>query len=151
MGKKRRPYTTARKKRLVEKISMVRRKKDLVAIYDIIKQNENVTMTYKKDGVLMLFTKYKDETYELIDKFLRKLNKTRKYFEDSETNMSMEYVPYSKEKNRSNYGPKYSNREKSIINRRNYDRDISKDRDSNVIIQNFDIQTLSETPEKLSE
>ncbi len=59
------------------------------------------------------------------------------------------YTPYAKDEFPSQQGIspklKFSNREKSILKRRRYDKNITKDIDSDVIYTSFDVDDLSET------
>ncbi len=150
MKKSAKSYTTSRKKRLAEKIGKITSKRDIVNIHDIITENEDVNITENKNGMHLLFHKYKDETYRKLDKFLHKINKKRKYFVDSENipTENMVYKAYAKDKypSQKNFSPKlkYSNKEKNIINRRIYNKNINQDVDSDILYTEYSLENLSD-------
>jgi len=157
MVKSNKPYSAARKKRLKKKIEKIKNKRDLVMVYDIIVQNEEVEVTKNRNGMFMLFHEYKDDTYRKIDKIMRKINKKRKYYVDSETHSTEDitYKPYAVDKfpSQKKFSPKfkYSNREKNIINRRKYDQNINSENENDAIYAEFNAEILCDSSDKMVE
>src|SRR3972149_7005518 len=94
-------YNFEKKKKLADKISKIKDKEDLVQIFDII-YSDNQSVTENNNNLFLYFHKLKDETYEKIDIYLKKLNKKKHYFTDSLTSDdnltdTQEYKPYSQD------------------------------------------------------
>lgn len=131
-------YSYEEKKKLANKISKIKKKGDLVKIFQII-YGENQSVTENNNGFFMFFHKLSDPTYVKIDIFLKQLNKKR-IEESSETLSSekKEYRPYTEEDFPSQKGIcpklKFSNKEKNLIKRRIYDKNMNNQNDTDVFI-----------------
>ena len=143
-------FTYEKKKRLADKISKIKKKEDLVKIFEII-HNDNKNYTETQNGLFMLFNSLSDATYHKIDLYIRSITK-KKTANTSENLSEQEYKSYVKndfpEQKHFNPKLKYSNREKNIIKRQRYDKLIESEKnDTNIIYQKFDAS--SEPPELL--
>jgi len=142
-------YDYSRKKRIADKISKISNKEDQVSILEIINE-ENKDITENKNGLFLYFDGLTDGAYQRIERKLRRINKKRKYSENSETKSTekMEYVPYANDEFPSQNGIspklKYSNKEKNLINRRRYDKNINAN-NNGVIYTKFDINVLTDS------
>jgi len=141
-------FTYEKKKKLADKISKLKKKEDLVKIFEIIyEDNKNYTET--QSGLLMLFNSLSDTTYHKLDLYLRSITKKKTDTATSENLSEQEYKSYVKNEfpDQEHFNPKlkYSNREKNIIKRQRYDKLIESEKaDKSVVYQNFD---ASPTPE----
>ncbi len=143
-------YDYSRKQRIANKISKISNKVDQVKIFEII--NEEIKdVTENNNGIFLYFDGLTDGAYKRIERELRKINKKNKYYENSETKSSekMEYVPYANDEFPSQNGIspklKYSNKEKNLINRRRYDRNINADNNNGVIYTKFDMNIRTDS------
>lgn len=145
-------YTHGMKKKLANKIKKIKRKEDIARILNIILA-DNPSYMENSNGLFMFFHKLEDSTYNKISEELKKINKTKKYFNESSINSETlsekkEYKPYAKDEFPSQQGIspklKFSNREKSLIKRRRYDKNINQDVDSDVVYTSFEVN-LSDT------
>jgi len=143
-------YTYEIKKKIVERIGKLRRKRHLVKIYDII-SSEEIKITKKKQCVLMFFHKLKNETYKSIEDYLNNVDKNEKknYKEIFESN----YKPYVEDDFPSQNGisPKLKcNKEKNLIKRKRYNNNINSNNNSEVIYVDYGMSesTLSENNSK---
>jgi hypothetical protein len=138
-------YSFDDKQKLVSKIQNLKKKKYFETIRDIILEcNKNLDVTDNSNGLFLCFHNLSNDTYVKIDKFIKKLNKISYTSENSE-NYSTEYVPYSQQEYpfENNAKLRYSNKEKSIIKRKIYDKHI--------IAENNGSNNIREMDEKNSE
>lgn len=127
-------YSFERKKKLAARISDMRDKDTLRKIRDIIfAENPEVSARKSSNGYLMYFQNYNDETYHKIEKFLNKLERdklekqTRSITETSEQMLlSSEADDPNTDYTVSRTRLRYSNREKRLIKRRQYENIINE-------------------------
>ena len=150
-------YTHDMKKKLANKIKKIKKKEDMAKILNIILV-DNPSYMENKNGLFMFFHKLKDCTYEKIDKELKNINRKKKYYTESINSENLserkEYRPYAQDEFPSQQGIspklKFSNREKSLIKRRRYDKNINEDVNSDVVYTNFSDTVQSSESEKRS-
>ena len=118
-------YSFEKKERMASKISDMRDVDTLRKIRDIIySENVNASATKSGNGYLMYFQNYSDETYRKIEKLLHKIQKeklerqTRSVTEMSSEDPNTNY-------NVSRTRLRYSNREKRLIKRQQYENIIN--------------------------
>ena len=137
------------KKKLANKIKKIKKKEDIAKILNIILA-DNPSYMENSNGLFMFFHQLEDSTYEKISIELTSINKKRHLFSDSSVNSESfsektEYTPYAKDEFPSQQGIspklKYSNREKSLIKRRRYDKNINQDVDSEIVYTSFGVHT----------
>ena len=155
-------YSYEKKKRLAEKISKVKRKEDMVKIFEIIYQ-DNKNITENQNGLFMFFHKLNDSTYHKIDLFLRSTTSKKKTLDGNNTTTSecrsentKEYTSYVKndfpDQESLNPKLKYSNREKNLIKRQRYDEHLNSEHhsDGGVVYKKFDVNVTSDSEQKTS-
>ena len=147
MGKK---YNRDRKERLVNRINKLRTTEDFVKVYNIIQKRENLATKEVEDSTMMFFHDLKDETYAEIDKFVKKTLKKHNNDEDNITTTDLqEYQPYSQDEfpHQKHINPKlkYSNRERNLIKRTQYNRNLQEENGSDVMYCQFDVNNLTDT------
>lgn len=140
-------YTLKKKKQLVNKIRKIKSKKALCEIYGIILKHNTITSNEVNKHLFMYFHDLSDETYDEIYEYVKRYKKRQKKRDRllSQTDDTMlsteEYKPYSQDDivSQRNLSPKlkYSNKEKSLIKRRMYDKKLSEYTE-NVIYCKFD-------------
>ena len=142
-------YTHQMKKKLANKIKKIKKKEDIAKILNIILA-DNPSYMENSNGLFMFFHQLNDSTYEKIDAELKSINKKRKLFSESSINSDTfsekkEYTPYAKDEFPSQQGIspklKFSNREKSLIKRRRYDKNINQDVDSEIVYTQFGVHS----------
>ncbi len=127
-------YSFDRKKKLAARISDMRDKDVLRKIRDIIfAENPEVSARKSSNGYLMYFQNYNNETYYKIEKFLNKVERdkierqTKSITEISENMlMSSEQDDPNTDYTVSRTRLRYSNREKRLIKRRQYENIINE-------------------------
>lgn len=120
---------------LADKISKIRNKKILERIRDtIVRYNKNIKITENTNGLFLRFHNLENETYIKLDNIIKKYNKTRKSRNLNST-ISQEYMTQSSDPVlfSTDSRLKYSNKERNIIKRKNYDKVISENTDSYII------------------
>jgi len=148
-------YSYEKKKRLAERISKVKRKEDMVKIFEIIYQ-DNKNITENQNGLFMFFHKLNDSTYHKIDLFLRSTTKKKTSDENNTTSdckseSAKGYTSYVKndfpDQESLNPKLKYSNREKNLIKRQRYDDHLNSEHNSEngVVYKRFDINVASDS------
>ena len=145
-------YTHDEKLKLAGKIKKIKKKEDMARILNIILE-DNPKYMENKNGMFMFFHKLEPCTYAKIEKELRLINKKSKCYTDSINSESVsekkEYVPYIQDEFPSQQGMspklKFSNREKSLIKRRRYDKHINVDVSSDVLYTSFNVDSVSDT------
>jgi hypothetical protein len=146
-------FTYEKKKKLADKISKIKKKEELVKIFEIIyEDNKNITET--QNGLFMIFNTLNDATYHKLDLYLRSTIKKKTnnniITTTSENVSENEYKSYTQNEfpDQEHFNPKlkYSNREKNIIKRQRYDKLIENEKNDNnsVVYQKFD---TSPTPD----
>lgn len=125
-------YPFDKKKKLAAKISDMRNREHLKVIKNII-FNENPEITARKSnhGYLMYFQNYTDETYYKIENFLNKierikLEKQAKSITDSKDRFSVTSDEQCTDYNVTRTRLRYSNRERRLIKRRQYEKIIGE-------------------------
>lgn len=132
------------KKRLVNKIQKLKKKEDLARIVSLI-MDDNSLYVENNNGIFMFFHKLQDDTYLKIENELLIINrnKTNSAANSDTLSEKKEYQPYSADDFPSQKGIspklKFSNREKSIIKRKQYDENISQDIETNIIYTDFNM------------
>jgi len=138
-------YTRAKKEKLIEQINKLEQKIDFIKIFGIIKSNEDILTKETSDSILMFFHDLKHETYEEIDNFL----KTKKNNENGSDDNVQEYKPYAQDDFPGNkhISPKlkYSNRERNLIKRTKYDKDLEQENGTDIMYCKFNVENLTET------
>jgi hypothetical protein len=121
-----REFSFERKRKMASKIGDIRDKATLRKIRDIIyAENNNVSAKKNDNGYLMYFQNFSDDTYYKIEKLLNKLEQdkldrqTRSVTEMSSEDPNVNY-------NISRTRLRYSNREKRLIKRKQYENIISE-------------------------
>nr|QBK89052.1 MAG: hypothetical protein LCMiAC02_01450 [Mimivirus LCMiAC02] len=111
----------------------------MIKIYKIIYKYNPKSISQNHNGMHIIFSKLKDDTYRKIEILLRKMNKNKKYTDDSDSvsREKKEYKPYTKDPYslQNNMSPKLklSNKDRSLLNRLKYDKIINSDVDKNVV------------------
>jgi hypothetical protein len=145
-------YTHEMKKKIVNKIKKIKKKEDIGKILNIVLA-DNPSYMENKNGLFMFFHKLEDSTYDKIEAEMRNINTKIKYYTESSINSETasekkEYKPYVKDEFPSQQGIspklKFSNREKCLIKRRRYDKNINQDNGSQIVYKSFDVDDLSD-------
>ena len=135
--------------KIVDKISKIRKKKYLEQIRDlIIENNPDIKVTENSNGLFFHFHNLSNETYIKINIFLKNISKAKKIYNSDQ--LSSEYIPYSNDDFPFDSDPKlkYSNREKNIIKRKIYDKELNGHSEEN--IDNNDLINLNNINEAKS-
>ena len=139
-------YTHEKLKRLVERIEKVKKKRHLKKIYQIIKEDD-VSMNQNSNGVFMFFDQLSMITYEKLEDYLDSLKKKEVDASTSSVTSSDNHIYHSFYNDGISHTitPKlrYSNREKNLIKRKNYDDEINQS-EENVIYYDFTDMTESD-------
>lgn len=108
------------KQSLARRINEIKNKKILVDLMHIIRAtNPDVPLTENDRGIFITFNNLSDQTYVNIDNYLRKnIPKT-----DESKTLSLSYVPYVSDEV-DEPKSKLSNRERALIKKQRYNRDI---------------------------
>jgi hypothetical protein len=135
-------YSHKKKEKLANKVSKIKRKKDLVNIFKII-NGENDNVTENNNGLFLFFHNLQYETYIKLENYLNHMNNSSNSDNNSDNNNSYsdelsfkkEYKPYSIDEfpSQRNFSPKlkYSNKEKNLIKRQRYDDNINNENNNN--------------------
>lgn len=147
MGKK---YNRDKKEKLVNRINKLRSTEDFVKVYNIIQKRESLATKEVEKSTMMFFHDLKDDTYAEIDKFVKKTIKKYDNNEDSVVTTDLqEYQPYSQDEfpHQKHINPKlkYSNRERNLIKRTQYNRNLQEENGSEVMYCQFDVNNLTDT------
>lgn len=131
-------YSFEQKEKLARKIQKLKKEKHFMDITDIItKYNPDINITTNPSGHFMYFQNLKHETYHAIEKYIKKVSVVKYVSENSENfNTQNSHInvisSFNSESNISedeqytdNPKLRYSNREKNLIKRKNYDELIS--------------------------
>ena len=153
-------YSFEQKEKLAKKIQKLKKEKNFMDIMDIIsKYNPDINITTNPSGQFMYFQNLKAETYYVIEKYIKKVSVVRYVSENSETfntqnshinsiisaisensenseiteNSENRTTLSDEEKFSDNPRLKYSNKERNLIKRKNYDELISCQNEDNKI------------------
>lgn len=115
--------------KLARKISKIRNPKNLEKIRDIIiNNNPNLTVTENSNGVFMCFNNLSNNTYVLLENFIRNINLQSSISSIENLNSSISESlnnQISINNNFDNTAIKLSNKEKNILKRKMYDDELS--------------------------
>lgn len=75
-------YSHEKKVKLANRISKIKKKSDLVKIFEIIYE-DNQSLTENKNGIFMYFNKLNNETYYKLDAYLKCINKKENFYTES--------------------------------------------------------------------
>jgi len=144
-------YTHDQKMELAGKINKIKNKEELIIIFNLISKDpiiiKNNQIMENSNGVFMLFNKLSTETYIAIEQELKKLKLKRKMgaslITSSENRVDVDTggENSSTQEISSPQNDRLSNREKNLIKRRKYDKNINMDSNSDVIYTQFDLDT----------
>lgn len=140
-------YTYEKKKRLANKISSIKKKEDLLNIFDII-YSDNKDVSENHNGIFMLFHTLNDTTYCRIETYLKSISKKRVSSETtSERDEKIEFIPYEKnefpEQEMLSPKLKYNNRERNMIKRQRYDEQCNDSSETPISIsQQFNVNAF---------
>lgn len=137
-------YTENQIKGIKRKINKVKDESVLVEILRVINDDPNNKRIFKNnDGVYMMFHNLTPNTYT-------KINKIADNHKIKEVNnIKTEFSIYSNDEFPLQDGIssklKLSNREKNILKRKKYDKEINKNNDDDVIYSDFDVNNLTDS------
>ena len=143
-------FTYEKKKKLAEKISKLKKKDDIVKIFEIIYEQDQ-SVTENQNGLFMIFNNLNDATYHKIDLYMKSITKKQSSPASENTSDKKEFISYVQNEfpDQDHFNPKlkYSNKEKNIIKRQRYEKMITseKDSDENIVYKKFDGATLSDS------
>jgi hypothetical protein len=151
-------YTFDQKKKLATQLSKIRNKTDALYVYEIInKLNDKCPTKENNKKTLLFFHELTDETYDELEKFIKLLKKKKRKLSQLQTSDSIDTISQSQSTSQTNtdykpyaidefpsqkdFTPKYkfSNKEKNIIKRKNYDNKINKDSDE-IVYTKFNVE-----------
>lgn len=112
MDTDKRKYSSSFRRKLVNKISKLKNKKDFVEIFNIIQMELGKNISINRNGIFFNINALSDECIINLDKFVNSINDI-----STETENKIKYKPYSIDEmeNVNKVGPKLSNQEKSIL------------------------------------
>jgi len=138
------PYSLTKKKKLAEKIMKIQNKDQLLKIKKIIfDENPSLSVVKNSTGILLYFQNLKTSTYYKLENYisnntLKKCIKKMNNIESIENTIFSDLNVSSSENissiKQSEY--KYSNKEKNIIKRKNYEETLNKINSSDDIKKN---------------
>jgi len=139
-------YSHDMKKRLANRISKLKKKEDIIKIYEIISR-ENTDFTENSSGLFLYFHKLSNKTYYEIEKYLAFIKKNENLIStDSASTEKKEYVPYYQDDFSSQkiISPKlkFSNKEKNIIKRRRFEDIINNESSSDLVNSEKEIKKV---------
>lgn len=123
-------YSFEQKERLARRIQKLKKQKYLMDIESIItKYNPDLDITTNPSGKFMYFQDLNKKTYYALDKYIRKILKYSALSETSENATYSEIIKYSENDDPFSNNPKlrYSNKERNLIKRKIYDKQINED------------------------
>lgn len=133
--------------KLVDRISKLKTNDHRETIRDIIKKhNPDLNMTENKNGLWMHFDNLNNQTYVDIYAFLKKISKAKsvKVMTDVASSDSITaQTPDDQQYGMTNSKLKYSNRERNIIKRNMYDKEINGNENEPREKLNFSSQDVS--------
>jgi Bromodomain extra-terminal - transcription regulation len=139
-------YSYEKKKRLADRISKLKKKEDMIKIFEIIYQ-DNKNITENQNGLFMFFHTLDDSTYHKIDLYLRSSVKKRSPTDTTSESYSSYVKNEFPDQEKLNPKLKYSNREKNLIKRQRYDNHLNNESNEHngVVYQNFDGSVMSDS------
>lgn len=143
-------YSFEKKKRLASKISDMRDKPTLRMIRDIIlAENPEIAVKKSSNGYLMYFQSYTPDTYKKIEKLLNKLEKERLEQQARTITETSEHIMMSSEDPNTDYTLsrtrlRYSNREKRLIKRQQYEEIVNEQNAMTVNTTEYDDESENE-------
>lgn len=81
-------YSHDKKVKLANRISKIKKKRDLLKIFEIIYE-DNQSLTNNKNGIFMYFHKLNNDTYYKLDAYLKQINSKENYYTESATSPTM--------------------------------------------------------------
>lgn len=137
-------YTENQIKGIKRKINKLKDENILVEILRVINDDPNNKRIFKNnDGVYMMFHNLTPHTYTVINKI------ADNYKIKEVNNIKTEFSLYSNDEFPLQDGIssklKLSNREKNILKRKLYDKEINKNYDENVVYSDFDVNNLTDS------
>jgi transketolase len=152
-------FTHKKKVKLANKISKIKKETDYIKIYKIIGEDVNAGNNVQdSSGIHMFFHKLSTETYLRVEEELKKIKHKYNIVDSTSSETysdKKEYKSYTEDEfpSQKDISPKlkYSNKEKSLIKRRRYEKSMNDDHDndSEVVYTSFDVNVSeSETKEK---
>lgn len=122
-------YSFEQKERLARRIQKLRKQMYISDIESIIiKYNPDLDITTNPHGKFMYFQDLKKETYYKLERYVRKILKIKTLSETSENPQHIsEIIKYSEDDEPFSNNPKlrYSNKERNLIKRKIYDKQIN--------------------------
>lgn len=109
MRKKTKKFSSDDKKKLVNKIELIKDKKYHIEIFRIITSNSTPKFTENSNGIWLDLNILDDNTLNLIENYINKINPINTDFNESK------FIPYTHKKKFEYEGPKLNNYEKNII------------------------------------
>lgn len=150
-------YTHNRKVRLRNKIQKLSKKEDCVKVVELIKTDPVFKLdgvSQNSNGIFMYFHELDDETYNCLNTLMKNIKKRDDEITKRNTIDLEETTPYAEEEFPSMKGVsakiKYSNREKNLIKRKDYDRKLNEDTDGEIVYMT-DITTVTSSEKELTE
>lgn len=126
-------YSFDQKEKLARKIQKLKKDKYFIDVFDIIlKYNPDINITTNPSGHFMYFQNLKTETYQAIEKYIKKITMGQ-LISDSNGSTSnkllSESIKQSSDDETISYNPKlkYSNREKNLMKRKIYDKQLNSE------------------------
>jgi hypothetical protein len=139
-------YSFEHKEKIAKQIQRLKKRQHFIDIQNIIiNHNPEINITTNHSGHFMYFQNLKTDTYIAIEKYIKKININRILSENSdnvdkntlnnEKNID-DIKKYSHENDQFFDNPrlKYSNKEKNLIKRKNYDEEVNNQGETHVII-----------------
>lgn len=148
-------YSFEEMETLINKITRIKKKKNLEEIRDIIIScNPSISVTENSNGIFMHFNKLKNETYHMLNKYMKNYQKEKDELSNSNkisdncdslqlsdiSSDDMKTKSTDKDKNNiskegkyiHNSRLKYNNKEKNIIKRKIYDKELQESNSENI-------------------
>lgn len=133
--KEKEEFSFEKKKKMAAKISIMTNKDQLRKIRDIIfSENQNVSARKNNEGYLMYFQNYTNETYYKLEKYLNKIEKEKLEKQTRALTETSDQLLLSSEDPNTDYTLsrsrlRYSNTEKRLMKRRDYEKKINEPND----------------------
>jgi hypothetical protein len=130
-------FTFEEMEKLAHRISKIKNKNNLEAVRDIILTcNPGLSVTQNTNGLFMCFHNLTNETYNKLSTYIKKIKVNSNSLSDTSENA--EYKPYTSNEYpfEGNAKLRYSNKEKNLIKRKMYDKQIKINNQDNNINQN---------------
>jgi hypothetical protein len=120
-------YSNEERYKIVEKIESLKNNEMYHAVFEILMSDDKSNYSQNCNGVFLNFSAITDKTLDKIVKYLSKITKVSKTQAEEYPN----YIPYATgESGPKILGPKLSNHEKKIINRKNIKSLLNEQSDS---------------------